>query len=73
MMLDDKNVAIVFAADSKRLYGGRESLHVWSIPDGREHETVRTAEQIDALSLSKDGSVLAVGEHDCTVEIFTVD
>jgi WD40 repeat protein len=73
MMLDDKNVVLVFAADSKKLYGGRQALHVWSIPDAREQQTVRTAEQIDALSLSKDGSVLAVGEHDGTIEIFTVE
>ena len=73
MMLDDKNVTLVFAADSKKLYGGRAALHVWSIPDAREQQTVHTAEQIDAMSLSKDGSVLAVGEHDGTVEIFTID
>lgn len=73
-LLGDANVEIVFSADGKRLFaGGRAGLHVLSVPDAHELQNVRTGDEVLTLSLSKDGTVLASGEHDGTIEIFAVE
>jgi WD40 repeat protein len=48
------------------------TLRFWNAASGELVREVKTASYISSLAMSADGSMVAVGEHDGTVEIFRV-
>jgi WD40 repeat protein len=61
--------AIAFSPDGQFVASGGGKLQVWQVPTKKLVRTFRTARNVNVLAFSRDGSRIAIGLDDGTVEI----